>query len=502
MSIKMNNLFEQEPKRQHPLNILFNIIKSIREIIVPIVIFIVLNLNDFSSITMLFGLAALIIYLIYRLIVNIFIWKNNTYLFTEDNIELVEGRFISNKRTVALHRIQSYQQQTTFFHKLFRLTSFTIVTGTDNIKLDMITKEELERITNILKNVQPAEQEQLETNTDDHLTRTPVKKHYDITFNEIIIISLTSLYFLAIIPILLTIYSQLGNVIDVEKYATDFYNFATQSLIIAIVIVIFIFLISFGVGLITMFLRLGKYQVSSDSKQIYISRGILNTTNYTIPREKINGILIQKPFTKRLFRLVKVKFVSLGDIFEEVQTETDVLFPFIANKRLKKLLPEIVQDYPVKRAVHRLPKKAIIASLINPFIFYAIVTSIVFYFWPTFWYIPVIIFILTVIITITEVLQSHFISDETFIQFQTGALSPEIFVTRLLKIDEVNVTQTWIQRKLGLATISISTREKPHHVATMKNIQERIAFDYYNWYASGILHEKLTIDDRNIIKST
>lgn len=488
----MNSFVEEGPRRQHPLLILYKIILSIKEFIFPIIFIFIFQAGSDSTFIK-YGSLAIIAYIIYRAIVSVFIWKNTNYLFTDKNIEITEGRFVSKKRVFALDRIQSYNQHTSFFHKLFKLTSFTMVMGTDNVKLEMITPRELERIRNLLESVEPINANN-STEVDSNEDMQPASQrmeHYLISKKEIILISFTSFYFLAIIPILLTIYNRLEDAFDnVEQYAQTTLDYVFQSWIFIAGVILFLIMISIIIGLVITYLRFGKYRVASDDKQIYISKGVISTTNYTIPREKIKGIIIQKNFTRRFFGIYKVKLVSLGDLLEEMELETDVLFPFILKGRMEALLPDIIPEFPVKKAAQRLPKESIIANLLIPSYFLLIVTFAVLYFWPTFWYIPLGLLVIILTARILEVKQARFMSNDQFVQFQTGAFSLEVFVTKRRIIDELEINQSWVQRKLKLADLSITIREKPIHLAKIIHLPEDIAANYYNEYAMEILKQQ------------
>lgn len=473
-------------KRQHPLWIIFEMGMSIREVIFPVLIFFIFNARN-EALWVKLGSIALILYIIYRIVAIIFQWKNHTYLFTDNNIEVVEGRFVVNKRYIALNRIQSYQQHTSFFHRLFKLTSLTILTGSsaDNatIKLPMISIVEAEKIKELLKEYELRKQatavsiDKKERSLPDNR-----KKHYRISFKEIIIISLTSLYFLAIFPILLSIYFKIDEIFSLDSFTNKAFAFLTQSWITIAIITIIAIGLAVISGIIITYLRYGNYEVFSDERQIYISKGVLNKTNYTIPRDKINGVTIERSFTRRFFRIVSVRFVTLGDLFDEVELETDVLFPFINDKKVKKLLPEIIPQFNIQEEMKSLPKKSLFVNLIQPSYLLVIVTFLVFFFWPEYWFIPLVLFVLIVLIRIVKTYQTKYIQMDQFIQFQTGAFSTELFNTRREKIDEIEIEQSWIEQKLQLATVTITSRAKPIYVSRIEHIPQQSAFGYYHWY--------------------
>ena len=477
-------------KRQHPLWILYQIGVSVKEVIVPVLIFFVFNYRN-EVLWVQLGSIVLILYIIFRIVTIIFQWKNHTYLFTDNNVEVKEGRFVSHKRYVSLHRIQSHQQQTTFFHRLFGLTSLSLITGTssDNaaIKFEMISSEEAERIKRIIQ------ENKLNTTEDDNELNEKVAKdqqelHYKISLGEIFLIALTSIYVITVFPILVSIYFKIDEIFKLDALVLQIFSFLTESWILITISILLLIGFAIGSGVIITYLRFGNFQVSSDHKQIYISRGIFNKTFYTIPREKINGLIIEKAIPRRFFKVVKVKVISLGDLFDESEMETDTLFPFIRERKLKELLPEILPSFKLQEQMNPLPKQALFVNIIQPSYLLVIVTFFIFFFWPEFWFVPVIYAFSLIFYRIAKTYLTKYAQTENWIQLQTGVLVTETFITKREKVDELEVNQSWLEQQLRLASISITSRAKPIHVATLEHLPIETAIEYYLWFkqeASG-----------------
>ncbi|MEI3614058.1 PH domain-containing protein [Pseudogracilibacillus sp. SO30301A] len=478
--------------RQHPLWILYQIGLSVKEVIIPVLIFFVFNIRN-EALWVKLGSIALILYIIFRIVTIIFQWKNHTYLFTDKHVEVREGRFVSNKRYIALNRIQSHQQQTSIFHRLFGLTSLSLITGTssDNavIKFEMISSKEAERIKRIIQEKKQNTPEEIELN------ETPAKDkrklHYKISFREIFLIALTSIYVIAIFPVLVSIYLKIDEIFKLETVALQVFSFLTDSWMLITITLLFLIVFAIGSGVIITYLRFGNYQVSSDHEQIYISRGIFNKTFYTIPREKINGLLIEKTIPRRFFNVVKVKVVSLGDLFDESEMETDTLFPFIGESKLKELLPEILPSFKLQEEMNPLPKQALFVNLIQPSYLLVIVTFFIFFFWPEFWFVPVIYAFSLIFYRIAKTYLTKYAQTEKWIQLQTGVLVTETFLTKREKVDELEVNQSWIEQQLRLATISITSRAKPIHISTLEHLPVETAIEYYLWFKQEASEDKM-----------
>src|SRR5699024_608399 len=100
----------------------------------------------------------------------------------------------------------------------------------------------------------------------------------------------------------------------------------------------------------------------------------------------INGIIIKKPFFRRLFGIVEVQIITLGDLFDNEETQTDVLFPFINLTLASRLIEEILPDYKIKKSMNQLPKKSMLLTLIKPSYFFLILVVLTYYFYPEFWF--------------------------------------------------------------------------------------------------------------------
>src|SRR5690625_5755451 len=92
--------------------------------------------------------------------------------------------FRSKKRYITLNKIQSIQEDKTLLHRMFGLTSLTIVTGTtgDNasVKLDALIPEDAEELNELLKR----EVETNIVNDNEHTLKEDQKTthHYSMSF--------------------------------------------------------------------------------------------------------------------------------------------------------------------------------------------------------------------------------------------------------------------------------------------------------------------------------
>jgi len=93
------------------------------------------------------------------------------------------------------------------------------------------------------------------------------------------------------------------------------------------------------------------FQISADSKKIYIQYGLLTKRKYTLQKDKISGIVLRQNLLMRFFHQyqVDVLVIGYGDKSDAEIKQQPILFP-IANKKkiqeiVEKLMPEFAGNY-------------------------------------------------------------------------------------------------------------------------------------------------------------
>lgn len=475
-----------EPKRQHPLLMIILFVNRLKPFIIPFVFIFIINFSSLKSF-IIYGGSLVILFILYNTTVSIFEWRNFSYLVANNNIEISDGKFIAKKRYITLNKIQSIQEDKSLLHRMFGLTSFTIVTGSigDNasVKLDALTPEDAYELKVLLEEAK--NNNEVGSSDESTISRQQAKHHYSMSFKEILLISITSLYFLAFIPLAISGYFRLDDLFEIEAYTDTVVNLIRASYLLIAFIILGAFFISFFAGLVITYFKYGKYKVTSNEERIFIEKGILSTSNFSIQKNRINGITIKKPFFRRLFGIVEVQIITLGDLFDNEESQTDVLFPFININLATRLVEEILPDYEIEKEMHQLPAKSMFLTLIKPSYLLVIITALTFYFTPEYWFIPLIYLLFIIIKRVIEHFNSKFLVTDEFIQMQTGSFSSYLSILKKNNIDALSLNESWLQRRFSLVTLSVMTRAKPIHKSSIIHIPKDIAKDTYEWYAKA-----------------
>lgn len=137
---------------------------------------------------------------------------------------------------------------------------------------------------------------------------------------------------------------------DIGKAFENIFAALPISLVIFIIIVVLFIgglVFSISRAILTFF----GFQISADSKKIYIEYGLLTKRKYTLQKEKISGIVLRQNLLMRFFHQYKVDVlvIGYGDKSDEEVKQQPILFP-IANKKkiqeiVEKLMPEFAGNY-------------------------------------------------------------------------------------------------------------------------------------------------------------
>jgi len=310
------------------------------------------------------------------------------------------------------------------------------------------------------------------------------------TKKDILKASFTSLSPLALIPLLLTVYSNVDEIFNLKDKTEGVFSHIIGSWWIITSLVIILVLVSVAFGMTRTFLKYGKYEISSDEDRIYINKGVINETAFSIAKEKVQAIEIEQSILKRLLGLAEVKLTSAGSLsLGEETLEINSLYPFLPVSRAYEIISEILPAYEVKHEMKRLPRKSLWIRLFTPSWIWIIATVALFYWKPAilgitqaWWIISAILLLMIVAARWLDFLHTKYILNDRFIQLQTGILTTSLFLSKRDKVIEVKVSQNIFQKWLGLASIETINRAKPVQHNGIKDVPVGFAENFYKWY--------------------
>ncbi|MED4633463.1 PH domain-containing protein [Peribacillus frigoritolerans] len=478
-------MMEEHAKRLHPIKIPFEFWKLLKGNVFFIIMLYILNFGSEKMYMKLLQIGFLV-YLVWKVISVILKWYTYKYQIKDGTLYITSGLVSKSYRTVPLHKVQNVQQRTTLFHKIFRLTSLTFETGMTgdqgSVPFEMISRKEAERLEGEYASKQELpvidiSEERIAEDMEPAIEKTI---HFTPSKHDVLKASFTSLSFLALIPILATLYNTLDDFIDLENTEGFLAKLLDTWWIITIVITGLI-CVAVVFGIVSTFVKYGKYEISSDHDRIYIKKGGLDESAFSIRKEKVQAIEITQSIIKRVLGLAEVKLISAGSTGDE-ELETNTLYPFLSIERAYEMVEEILPAYKVERSMRSLSKQAFKIRMLRPSFFWILSTLAIYYFKPSLWYISLILLVLIYTLRIMDYKNSRYLLNDEFIQFKSGSLETSLFITKRSKVIQIEVERSKLQKLFGLATIETINRSKPVHHTKLQDVSVEYADEFYTWY--------------------
>ncbi|WP_019637665.1 PH domain-containing protein [Paenibacillus fonticola] len=491
----------RKAERYNPLVILFQLLKLVRNSVFFVVYLFLIKAGSESSF-IVYGRYLFFVALGMSVSSIIAKWLTQKYRLDDRSFHLYKGVFNKSEWTVPFSKIQNINRHTSLFHRLFGVTSVRFETGMEgegaDVSFEVISRHEADRIeaaiavsqSQALKEVSSAEPVGVgaEEIPSDETESTAQQRtvHFTPTQKDILKASFTSLSFLVLIPVIISVYSKINDVFNIEDKAGGFVQSIWSSKWLFAVIVAAFILASMLLGIARTFLKYGKYEISSDEDHIYIAKGVVDKTTFSIAKERVQAVELQQSVLKRWLGLAEVKLISAGGLKSDKNVgEINSLYPFLPVTRAYDMIAEILPSYELTAEMKRLPVSSLWIRLLRPSWLWVIITAGLYVFQPRFlawWILSAVLLAIVLIARWLGYLNTRYILHRNFIQMKTGSFATTLFVSRRDKIIEVKVTQSKIQRLFGLATIGTVNRAKPVHRTGVKDVPLKEAQAFYNWY--------------------
>ncbi|MGE6257073.1 PH domain-containing protein [Heyndrickxia sporothermodurans] len=485
-----------EAKRYHPLNLLYDLWNLVKNSFF-IVLFLFIIKYGSKSAFIKYGRIAFLLFFAIGIVYIILRWFTHKYKLDDTSFHIYKGIFTKSKQTIPFSKVQNVNRRTSLFHRMFKVTSIRFETGMSGddaaIDFEVISRGEADSLEKYVKSPVRNEIESDEIVHEGGFSEDVQAEriiHFRPTTKDTLKASFTSFSFLLLIPIILSIYSKIDDIFHVEDEAKGVFSFIMNSWWVISTIVILLLIASIAFGVIRTFVKYGKYEISSDEESIYITKGVIDETAFSIAKNKVQAVEITQSVMKRILGLAEVKLISVGNTSsEEDKIETNSLYPFLPVGRAYEMLSEILPAYEITNEMTRLPKVSFWVRLFRPSWIWIIATVALFYFKPdilgitqAWWMISVILLIWIGTGRILNFSNTRYTINQQFVQFKSGSLTTSLFVSKREKIIEVNVTRSFYQKWLGLATIETVNRAKPVHHVEMQDVPKELAATFYKWY--------------------
>ena len=487
--------------RYHPLLMLLKLWGFVKRSFVFVLFLFILN-GESQSFVYKYGRQAFLVIAAISLLSIPLKWLTDKYKMSNTAFHLYTGFFIKSEQTVPFAKIENVNRRTSVFHRICNMTSIQFETGMTGaeatVEFAVVSKEEADRLE--AEMAKPANETGIEEEAREPVIGQPITDlptenrpldrtiHFKPSRKDIIKASFTSLGFLILIPLIVSFYSKMEQIFNVEDKAAGLIGNWLNSWWILTLVVMILIIASAAFGIIKTYISYGNYEIASDDERIYITQGLLDERAFSIAKDRVQAITIKQPALKRLFGLAEVNLIRVGDLSDG--DEINTLYPFLPINRALAMITEILPSYEVVEEMTSLPQKSLWLRLFKPSWFWIMASIALFYFQPPIWNIKEAWWLLSVGLLIwilglrwLDYQHTRYVLHDHFIQYKTGSIATSLFVSKRDKIIEVEISRNMVQKRFGLASIEMMNRAKPVLHTGLNDVPIEWADSFYDWYA-------------------
>lgn len=348
-----------EPRRLHPLAAIFNVLKILKEIIVPFILFILLGRTgddfDFSSYIIS------IVILLFVTVSGILSWLRFTYYVKDGELRIEYGIFVRKKRYIPFERIQSLDFSESPLHRLFHLVRVNVETaGSSDIDraeamLTAIKKEEALEIQRLLRDVKRSEG--IDDENGDLLKQEEII--YQISNEELLLLASTSGGIGVVLSAVVALFLQLDDVIPYERVFKEFEVFMSYGIMFVSIVLFIGFVIAYVLSVIYMMIKYAHFTLKKVNDDLVITRGLWEKREITIPLKRIQGVHVCENLLRQPFHYATVFIESAGGSLNDDSSSKVMILPIIRRDQMHERLARILPQYRFTNRLHPAPKRAL-----------------------------------------------------------------------------------------------------------------------------------------------
>ncbi|MDF0727682.1 PH domain-containing protein [Cytobacillus sp. S13-E01] len=348
-----------EPRRLHPVAALVNFVKQLKEMFIPVVLFIFFGgqgQDTFWQIIYFIGVGVLIIIL---LIVGVLHWYRYTYRVEDEELRIEYGVIVRKKRYIPLERIQTIDVSAGLIQRLFGLVKIQVETAGGGAKAEAVLTAVTETEAELLKQQLSKQAIKSETDAEPVNERIEIVPGYEISLPELFIAASTSGSIGVVLSALGAFLTQFDELIPYEALFDRFEDVVKVGVLFYSVIVFVIFLLAWIIGTVITILKYGNFSVVRIGDEVIIKRGIIEKRQLTLPIKRIQAIRISESIVRQPFGYATVYVENAGGATDKSEGLSTVLFPLVKKKKIGELLSKLVPDYTMPVQLGKIPDRAL-----------------------------------------------------------------------------------------------------------------------------------------------
>ncbi|WP_226035141.1 PH domain-containing protein [Aquibacillus saliphilus] len=440
------------PKRLHPAAMIFTVITSIKQLVYALIPIIILFSNDGFFNYVILGIIGIAILLIGHSILS---WLRYTYIVEGDQLRIEQGVIIRTNRTISKNRIQSIDLTQGIIHRLFGLTKVQIETaGSDrsvDAALSAVTFEEGQYLHNELKHKNET------SAVGEDSGEKPGLATKAISNKRLLIAGSTSGSFGVILSLVALAFSELESFIPETVYTSTTRWLSSQAMEFLIVVAFVLFILLWGLGILGIVIKYGKFTITRYENELFITRGLLEKKQMTIPIKRIQAVSIKETLIRQPLGFATLSVEIAGGEQENKKVTETLLFPLLKKSDVPAFLSEILPEYQnMPDSYSQVPKRGLIYYLLRTTIIPILALIGVAIALPEWIILPIIVVLVSIALGIAQYRTASYHLTESQLTLRLRLLSKETVMLKTKRIQAVEKSQHILHRKQDLANMKFS----------------------------------------------
>jgi putative membrane protein len=439
-------------RRLHPAAIFFNITRSLREII----FLFILGFITFREQGILYFFMAVLVILLLIIVFQTLAWYRFTYRVEENELRIEYGILIRRKRYISKNRIQSIDLTAGVVHRIFKLVKVQIETAGSNVdaegSLTAVTLEEGERLREELKQTQKPAGEGSEEGPPER-----VHPSFTISFRRLFLAGSTSSSIGIILAFFVVLFTEIEQFIPEEVYSNAIHWVVGLSLMLLAIFIVFILLLLWLLGIAGTMIKYGNFTITNRSSELFITRGLLEKKQITIPLNRIQAIGIQESVIRQPLGYATIFAEVAGGAQEKGEDFSTVLYPMIKKSEIAPFLREILPDYAVQpNEWGNLPKKALKYYLLRSALPFILLGMAIIWLFPSFSWAAILLVAISFLIGWLRFRDGGFSRNGNLLLVKYRVFSKITMMIYHRRIQAFEKKQHLLHRREDLATMELS----------------------------------------------
>ncbi|VEF49467.1 YdbT [Bacillus freudenreichii] len=474
-----------EPKRLHPISVLYDFIRSLKELIIPFIFLFIFGKNEielgFSMLPQLLFLL-FVLFMIASMVVK---WLRFTYRVEDNELRIEQGLFVRKKRYIPFDRIQSLDLSESIIHRPLGLVKVKVETagsGGDKAEAELtaIKKEDaasLQKIIADVKNKVPSDvTEEVEAPKEDII--------YKISARQLLFLASTSGRAGVVISAFLAFVFQFEDFIPYEKLFNEMQQLIKFGVVFISVVVFIALFIAWLLSVVIAFFKYNDFTVKKVKDELIITRGLLEKRTTTVPLHRIQALTITESPIRQPFGYASVSLESAGGASTDLENSSMVLLPIVKRSEIADLLGGYFTDYAFDTDFSPAPKRSIRRYMFVKSIIALVIAGVVTgFFWPYGLFAAALLPI-SILWGYTQYKSAgwNIVDQQLTMRYRT--IEQHTMLMKKNRIQSMEASISWFQKRADLAAVSAAVKSGAgSRNAEIAHLDEKHALEVLDWYS-------------------